>query len=629
MPTVMRKKRAHNPEAQSGTSREPVNGLREEIVSLIPEWLFYPLICISLVVPNLVFSPGATFFQSLHILKWTTALVPIGILSAVTGVMIVAGSQKRKDFLVDPLGWMWLFLLLYITAQPAWLSLSSIPTFVREWMFFASLFITMLLCVNFFRRRDMFMLVLFGAGLNAAVNVLFAELQVRMSKLPAFVLPVPGNYVGNTGQQNMLGIWVAMALLSGLVLHLMLMEERRESRAGAAFPALIGLNMVLLGVNAWGLFSTTSRQSLLAFAAGIFILLLMGSWLRGKSFIKALVPVLLIILLAMGAAYQFNTVRTQVFVEKAESLAKGAVGEKSELSEADSGRLSIYATAWTMLKKHPFLGVGIGHFKWNYLDAQRDLFRRYPDSKLKWQYTMWAHSELFHWFCEMGFIGGIFLLGILGWCAWCIVKTMIAKKRVSLEGLWAVALLTLIWTVALWGERPFHRIEDALWLSLAFAFLGREFLPEKFSWTEINRPLIWKGFGLVVASTAMAGLVFLGNGLRADHALAQAMRSRDSQFQESMLEKAARSLMVRDLSDRAHAEHYLALATARKDGRALAEGLARLEAYFMRQPQTRELNALISWYGRLGNREKLEIFTSYLKPGSYSIKPAGIPSSGK
>jgi O-antigen ligase len=625
----MGKKRPQAPDALSGISREPVNSLREEILPLLPEWFFYPLICISLVVPNLVFAPGVTFFQSLHILKWTTALVPIGILSAVTGVMIATGPRKRKGFLVDPLGWMWLFLLLYITAQPAWLRLSSIPTFVREWMFFASLFITMLLCVNFFRRRDMFMLVLFGAGLNAALNVLFAELQVRVAKLPAFVLPVPGNYVGNTGQQNMLGIWVAMALLSGLVLHLMLMEERKESRPGAATGALIGLNMALLGVNAWGLFSTTSRQSLLAFAAGTFILFLMGARLRGKNFLKALAPVLLIALLGMGAAYQFNAVRTQAFVEKAESLAKGAVGEKSELSEADSGRLSIYATAWTMLKKHPFLGVGIGHFKWNYLDAQRDLFRRNPDSKLKWQYTMWAHSELFHWFCEMGLIGGFFLLGILGWCTWCIVKALISKKSVSLEGLWSVALLTLIWTVALWGERPFHRIEDALWLSLAFAFLGREFLPEKFSWTEINRPLIWKGFGLVIAGTAMTGLVFLGNGLRADHALARAMRSRDAQFQESMLEKAAHSLMVRDLSDRAYAEHYLALATARKDGRALAEGLARLEAYFSRQPQTRELNVLISWYGRLGNREKLETFTSYLKPGTYSIKPAAVPSSGK
>ncbi|MCK7470653.1 MAG: hypothetical protein MZU95_07565 [Desulfomicrobium escambiense] len=85
------------------------------------------------------------------------------------------------------------------------------------------------------------------------------------------------------------------------------------------------------------------------------------------------------------------------------------------------------------------------------------------------------------------------------------------------------------------------------------------------------------------------------------------MQSRDAQFQKSMLDKAAKSLMIRDLSDRAYAERYLALAAARRDGNALSEGLARLEAYFIRQPQTRELNTLISWYGRLGDSEKVEV----------------------
>lgn len=618
---MMRKKRQAISTELQVHSKLSGAALEEPQNPLLPEWFFYPLICISLVLPNLVFSPGGMFFQSLHILKWTTALVPVGILSVGTGLMILADPLGRQRFRVDPLGWMWLFLLLYITAQPLWIRLSSIPTFVREWMFFASLFVTMLICANFFRRRDLFMLALFGAGVNAALNVLFAEIQIRMVRVPVFILPVPGNYVGNTGQQNMLGIWVAMALFSGLVLHLLLLEEKAKNGKGITFPVLVGLNSAIMAVNGWGLFSTTSRQSLLAFLAGLFVFLLVGKRSRGAAFVKSLIPAVLVIFLAMGAAYQFNTVRAQALVEKAESLAKGAAGEKSELSEADSGRLSIYATAWTMLTEHPLGGVGLGHFKWNYLEAQRELFRRHPGSNLKWQYTMWAHSELLHWFCETGLIGGFFLLGILSWCAWRVLKAILSRKALSLEGMWSVGLLSLIWTVALWGERPFHRIEDALWLSLAFAFFSREFLPGDLPWTEIRRPLIWKGFGLVIAATALAGLVLLGKGLVADHAIAEAMRTRDAQVQKALLDKAARSLMVRDLADRAYAEHYLAVAAARKDGQALAEGLARLENYFFRQPQTRELNALIGWYGRLGDREKLQVFTSYLKPGSFSIKP--------
>ena len=471
------------------------------------------------------------------------------------------------------------------------------------------------------------MLVLFGAGLNAALNILFAELQVRLVRLPFFILPVPGNYVGNTGQQNMLGIWVAMAVLSGLALHVMLLEEKEKRPHDRSVPILVGVNLAILSVNSWGVFSTTSRQSLLALFAGTAVFLLAGARVRGKAFVRLLLPVLLVILLAMGAAFQFNTGRTQVFVEKAESLAKGAVGEKRELSEADSGRLSIYATALTMLKAHPLGGVGLGHFKWNYLEAQRELFRQHPDSKLKWQYTMWAHSELLHWFCETGIIGGIFLLSILFWCGFQVLKALRARKEVSLEGLWSVGMLALIWTVALWGERPFHRIEDALWVSLAFSFLGREFLPKEFSWAEIRRPWIWKGFGLMIASIAVAGLVLLGKGVVADHALAAALQTQDAQTQKSWIDRASRSLLFRDLADRAYAEHYLAMAVARRDGLALAEGLARLENYFSRQPQTRELNLLIGWYGRLGNREKLEFFTSYLKPGTYSIRPAANLSS--
>ena len=199
-----------------------------------------------------------------------------------------------------------------------------------------------------------------------------------------------------------------------------------------------------------------------------------------------------------------------------------------------------------------------------------------------------------------------------------------------MEGLWAISLLSLVWTVALWGERPFHRIEDSLWVGIGFAFLAREFLPQELSWTGINRPWIWKGFGVMIAMTSIAGMLFLAKGLGADHALARAMLTRDPQLQRLFIDKASKSLMVRDLADRAYGEHYLALATARQDGKALGEGLARMESYFSRQPQTRELNTIINWYGRLGNREKVLAYTSYLKPGSYSIKPAGShpPASG-
>ena len=90
-----------------------------------------------------------------------------------------------------------------------------------------------LLTYNLFPTGNMIRVALWGANLNAAVNVVFAELQMRSLNGPfPFILNTPGYYIGNTAQQEMFGLWMAMAVLNCIYLHLSYVEEFSSKNFG-------------------------------------------------------------------------------------------------------------------------------------------------------------------------------------------------------------------------------------------------------------------------------------------------------------------------------------------------------------------------------------------------------------
>ncbi len=564
---------------------------------LAPEWLLESMLFVALTAPNLFFS-GAYWFQTLHLMKWFLAMIPVALLSVVVGWRLLRRGPEGTAFSLDPFGALWFLLLFYAVFQPLWAPVTSIPTLVREWFYLATLWAAYVWARHDFdgRRLSLFLL---AAALNGAVNVLFAELQIRELNGPfPFILPTPGHYIGNTGQQNMLGIWIAIALYGGAFLHLVREGSRREGL----------VNLALFAVNAWGLWNTTSRSAYLSFFVGLAALSLVYGRLVGRKGLRRLLTILLILVATFFAAEGAG--RGHQLVQKAAEMVRDV--------ETVGHRDSIWLTSWAMFKKHPLTGVGLGHYKWNYLDAQRDMFRDHPDRD--WKFTLWAHSEVLQFLCEFGLLGFLFLVGLGGWWLFSLLRALTRKKELSSAALWAIGLLFLFWFDALW-TRPFHRIENVLWMSLAFALANRELLPVETAWSRC-RPRALRVLGGLVTVVALAGSALMIDSMVGDRKIAVAMRSRSAQTRRELLERAHDHLLVRDIAAKQLAHHLVSIGEITKNREILLDGVLHLETVFRSEPHSQELRALLKWQGRLGRKEELMESVSYLKPGSYRIGPS-------
>lgn len=102
---------------------------------VIPPKIFYLLAFISLGLPNLIYS-GIGWFDTLHIMKWSFAMVPIAISVIMAGTSLALYGNERTDFKIDLFGWLWLIMLGYISVQPLWVNILSWSTYMKEWFFF-------------------------------------------------------------------------------------------------------------------------------------------------------------------------------------------------------------------------------------------------------------------------------------------------------------------------------------------------------------------------------------------------------------------------------------------------------------------------------------------------------------
>lgn len=581
-----------NETLKSGSSLSP----QEEPGSLLPAGIFSLVLFVSLVLPNLVFS-GPYFFSTLHLMKWAVALVPVALCGLLAGISVTVRGTVRSAFTIDGFAVIWLLLLLYVTAQPFWSGLRSPETFFQEWFFFASLWLVYILSSRLAGGGPL-RLLLWGCLVNCAVSVVFAELQVRdIENLPFFILPTPGYYIANTGQQNMFALWLALGGLNGTFLCF------SSEKTGRIVRALL---VPLLAVTFWGLISTTSRSGILAFFTGFAVLSCYYLRNLGRKNLKKVLAVAFLFCAVLGLNLVLNEGRWGILMYKMEDVLE------NPLSIAN--RDSIWATSWTMYAERPLRGVGLGQYKWHYLDAQREMLKRWPG--MKWQYTHWAHNEFLQWFAETGTAGGLLMVFLWGWWAVSAFSAFLRKKIHSPEAYWGSAMVALFLFNALW-TRPFHRIENVLWLSLAFALANREMLlplfdappPEDFR----------KGgrlIGGVTAAVCLVGLVYFGSGVRGDRMLRLASDAADPVVRERYLAGALSSPMVRDLAEKERAYFLVSLGQERKDPEVVSEGLNGLMAYFGKQPHVRELNYLREWSRRLENVPLYDEFSSYGGPVS-------------
>jgi hypothetical protein len=608
--------------AQSGSSpnvkfKGSGGKLLQAKTPLVPRWLIYAAFFISFSVPNLVFS-GRYWFDTLHLMKWTVTMVPIGVLALFAGIILASREVGHVDFTLDPFGALWLLLVLLITAQPFFIQITSFSTFAKEWFYFAALFATYMLAYNACKDGKLHRTLLWGGSVNASVNVLFAEMLMKnWNKGYPFILDVPGNYIGNTAQQEMFGLWMAMAVLNCIFLHLHYVGQLKGGERLTDRPALlsiVSLNLFFLTVNAYGLWNSTARGGILSLVVA-FVVLVVGLWrsdnteaLKRSFKLFGFVMVLLAALLA--GSYQLGVGRGSVLVSKMMDMIQNPTSVGS--------RISIWRASFEVFKSNPVTGVGLGHYKWHFLDGQRELYRKYPEllseTGYEWQFTYWAHSEYIQWLCETGVIGAALLAVMGAWWLYSFLRAMIRKEHLPPEALWGCAMLFLLWFDALFS-RPFHRIENSVWMSLAFALANRSILPRQLKWTSVDSEWVYRVFGVFIAAVSIYGFVFLAGGIQGDQLIYQSV-SRPSTFQEkdNLLKRAERNLMSRDDAREQYGYLYLELGKVQNDPQVFVDGVRNLYSAFLRRPTSKLLFELTGFAKQIDNKELLDMLGTYLKP---------------
>ncbi|MCQ4814052.1 O-antigen ligase family protein [Cloacibacillus evryensis] len=588
-------------------------------VQLVPRWVFYPLIFVSLALPNLIFS-GVSWFDTLHIMKWAWTMVPVALISLIGGSILALYGAERTGFRLDLFGGVWFSLLAFVSLQPLWADIFALSTYMKEWFFFATLLAAYIFCYNLFTGDKALRCLLWLANLNAAVNIIFAELLIRDLNGPFwFIMNVPGNYIGNTGQQEMFGLWMAMAAMNGIFLH-MVYSQLSETEAGK-YRNIKYANLVMLAFNSWGLWNSTTRAGMLSLMTGTIILSVIiwnckpRKLLKNVGFAALLVAVMLVVNICMG---YFGWSRAYALINKTSDML---------MNTANFGaRREIWITSWNVIKKHPIAGVGLGHYKWHYLEGQREAFRDHPD--MKWQFTYWAHSEYLQWMAEFGIFGTLILLGAAAWWIWSFVRALTQKKDLSYAAMWGCAVVYLIWFDAIFS-RPFHRIENIVWLPLAFALSNRQLLPSSVRFSEIRHGFIYRLLGLFFAVVAVVGMFFLYSGCRADKYLRAATMTNSASLQRYRIDEARRSLMGKDEANEQLAYHLLAVANATKKPEDLAAGIEQLYRSFHTRPQAKQLMELINLAQRTGNQRLLSELARYLHPTAYGSAPGSAAPLSK
>ena len=571
-------------------------------IELVPSRILFVLWLVSLACPNLIYS-GVMFADTLHILKWTVTGVPIAIAVIVAGYRLLRYPESRVDARIDAFGVIWLLILVYCAVQPLWVEISSPTSYALEMTCFAAVWAFYVLSVQSWPDWGLSYALIF-ANINAALNVGFAELQNRslndfsflegtvfepLRQFSTIILPTPENYIGNTAQQNMFGLWVAIAVLGAV--YLFVFEEKRWV-------------IILASINFWGLMNSTSRSASIALLGGLVLLLMYSAVKFGKSHVKRFFIAMAVLSVVFYAS--LYSPRSEQIVVKTADVIRNA--------ENIGNRRGIWLTSYAMLLEHPE-GVGVGQYKWHYLEGQRAGYRITNADWYKWQYTHWAHNEFLQFFCEGGLIGGLML--IVMWLTWFVPVAYMLFRRVevSKEAVWAVCLASLVTFVAIF-TRPFHRIENMVWITLAFAISNREFLAGRFKFKVPFRKLN----GALLMLSAIMGIVYISSGIYGNYVLRQALSTHNASLQLRYLNEAELHPIVREEAIRNKGYHFIQTGEQTGNRAELQQGFTLLWEHFKREPKSEDIGKLLDFAQRYQIEPVLREIASYFKPGMYHLK---------
>jgi len=643
-------------------------------LKLVPGWILLPLWFVSLALPNLIYS-GINFADTLHIIKWTVTGVPVAIALLVAGFRLVYYGANRVKIKFDIFSIIWAVILIYCVIQAFMVDIKSPTGYVLEMTCFATVWAFYVLTISSFPDNGVRIAIILG-NLNAAINIFYAELQSRsmnnleflrgtifedLIPLSSWILPTPHNYIGNTAQQNMFGLWVAIAVLGAIYLYVYdaWRKEPEESGAKIWLPVLSlilavvnmkfyfsnGISscgpvalifviiafalawrlgnkkhlyyslfaLILAAWSSWGLINSTSRSAILALITGLIMMFIITVCKFNKHYILRFAAVMLLIASVFFVAL-YGSPKATAIVHKTQDII--------ENYQTIGLRRGIWATSYGMLHANP-KGVGIGQYKWHYLEGQSEAFKIFNNAPwLEWQYTHWAHNEFIQFFCEAGYLGGIMFLIMYSFWFFPGVIGLKRKKEININAVWAFSLVSVI-TFAAVFTRPFHRIENMVWITFAFAVSNREFfqaLNFKTEFEFFKSNLLSRLSGIILICVSVIGCIYISSGIYGNYLLRQALSTHHQNTQFYLLEQAAKHPIVYEDTMRNLAHHYLQIGEQTGDMNAIAEGFNILWAQFHREPRSEDIGTLLKLAQRFQLEPILRELKELFKPGSYHLK---------
>ena len=640
-------------------------------IPLVPAWLLVPLWLVSLALPNLVYS-GIHFADTLHIIKWTVTGVPVAAALFIAGYRLMRYGPERIIFRLDMFALIWGVILAYCAIQPLWVKLLSPTGYVLEMICFLTVWGFYVLSAASFPDWGLRLVLILG-NLNAAINVMFAELQIRrinnleflrgtflsdLREISSIILPTPGNYIGNTAQQNMFGLWAAVAVLGAVYLFVydawhndnhehgkkiwvpsvciaisVLCIRFAVTHENIYFGVIAGLFILaafiaafnfgndrhvyysvmitlLASVNFWGLMNSTSRSGTLALILGILVMLIISAWKFNRNYVIRFMAIILVLSSVFWAS--LYSPRSEKIVNKTVDILQHA--------ENIGNRRGIWMTSYAMLLEHPE-GVGIGQYKWHYLEAQREGFKRVLEDWYTWQYTHWAHNEFLQFFCEGGYIGGILLL--LMWFIWFMpaLKGLAARERMTMNisAVWSLGLISLITFCAVF-TRPFHRIENMVWITLAFSLSNREFFAQSWKIELLRGQTLRRLIGISCMIISVLGCYYIWGGIRGNYILRRALSTQNASEQLYLLEQASEYPIVYEDAQRNMGYHYMQLGEQTNDPETLSKGFNILLAQFRREPHSEDISRLLEFAQKYQIEHVIRELASYFRPGTYHLE---------
>lgn len=254
---------------------------------------------------------------------------------------------------------------------------------------------------------------------------------------------------GLTSETRLIGVGVnpnelAIALVGATAIGLGLAASRALSSGwrlvGAAGTALC-LVFILL---------TASRTGLL----GILVAIVLGSLFAGRSRRAPLLVVGLLAALSMTAYVV--------------ALAPPEVRQRITASDGGSGRDDIWRVGWRMVQDNPVQGVGLGNFRLTSIDYLLEPGQLKRDTFILDRPKV-AHNIYLETLAELGVIGLVLFLSIMGFALRCMLKAARLFEARGDPGLELVARAVFVATAAMLFSSAFvsQQYAKSLWLALA------------------------------------------------------------------------------------------------------------------------------------------------------------------